>query len=134
MHKDTLARKLYQKEYYLKHRVKKLGVSTERYKVKRGDIKTYHQRQREKVLQHYGAVCTCCGEKELGFLSVDHLYGGGNQHRTSLGRSGTTFYRWLIKSDYPTGYQILCHNCNMAKGFYKECPHQSMMREVGGLA
>ena len=29
----------------------------------------------------------------------------------------------VIKNYYPKNLQILCHNCNMAKGFYGECPH-----------
>ena len=30
-------------------------------------------------------------------------------------------YPW---EKYPPGYQVLCHNCNLAKGFYGSCPHQ----------
>jgi hypothetical protein len=26
-------------------------------------------------------------------------------------------------------YQLLCHNCNMAKGFYGLCPHQEQKGE-----
>ena len=32
--------------------------------------------------------------------------------------------RWITKNNSPKGFQILCHNCNMAKGFYGKCPHQ----------
>ena len=75
------------------------------------------------VLQAYGNQCACCGEKEPKFLAIDHINGGGNKHRQSVGAS-STFYRWLKRNDYPEGYQILCHNCKMAKGFYGECSHQ----------
>lgn len=80
---------------------------------------------RLQVLAHYssGPSCSCCGESHLEFLAIDHINGGGNQHRKEVGK-GITFYRWLIKNKYPEGFQVLCHNCNMAKGFYKECPHQ----------
>lgn len=33
---------------------------------------------------------------------------------------------WLRRNNYPNGFQVLCHNCNMAKGFYGKCPHQSI--------
>ena len=73
----------------------------------------------------YGAACKCCGETEHRFLALDHINGGGFKHRKSLGipRNGTAFYSWVAKNNYPPELQILCHNCNMAKGFYGSCPH-----------
>jgi hypothetical protein len=56
-------------------------------------------------------------------LSIDHVNGGGTEQRRT-GMKGSIFYRWLKKEGYPRGYQVLCHNCNQAKGFYGECPHQ----------
>jgi len=32
-------------------------------------------------------------------------------------------YVWLKRNYFPTGFQLLCHNCNLAKGFYGKCPH-----------
>ena len=34
-------------------------------------------------------------------------------------------YRYLKIRGFPPGYQVLCHNCNQAKGFYGKCPHQT---------
>lgn len=34
------------------------------------------------------------------------------------------FREWQRKNNYPKGFQVLCHNCNLAKGFYGKCPHQ----------
>ena len=31
---------------------------------------------------------------------------------------------WMIKNNFPKGFQVLCHNCNLAKGFYGKCPHE----------
>lgn len=67
--------------------------------------------------------CACCGESELKFLCLDHIHGGGSKHRKEVG-SGFALYLWLKRSGYPKGYQVLCHNCNMAKGFYGLCPHK----------
>jgi len=78
---------------------------------------------RQEVLDHYGNKCVCCGETTPEFLAIDHINGGGNKHRKEVGGSGPVMYRWLKKNNYPEGFQILCHNCNMAKGFYGACPH-----------
>ena len=85
---------------------------------------------RLESLRHYGGdppSCACCGENELHFLSIDHLNGNGGKHRKQVG-SGNAFHYWLRRSGYPDGFQVLCHNCNMAKGFYGECPHM----RIGG--
>lgn len=76
--------------------------------------------KREHILQHYGGQCCCCGEARYEFLAIDHLEGGGNQHRKQIGNK---IYRWLRRNNLPEGFQVLCHNCNMAKGFYGQCPH-----------
>ena len=80
-------------------------------------------RLRMKVLEHYGSKCTCCGESENHFLTIDHVYGGGTKHRKILKPS--QLYGWLIRNNFPPSFQILCYNCNMAKGRYGICPHQS---------
>ncbi len=77
------------------------------------------------MLVHYGGnppTCKCCGESQIEFLSIDHVNGGGNQHRKELGH-GVHFDKWLIDNGYPEGFQVLCHNCNLAKGYYGYCPH-----------
>ena len=83
---------------------------------------------KQKVFYHYskGAMaCACCGENHFEFLSIDHIGGGGNYHRRKLlGKSGTMFYDWLIKQGFPTGYQVLCFNCNQADGNFGACPHK----------
>lgn len=75
------------------------------------------------ALNHYGGKCACCGETTYEFLAIDHINGGGNEHRKAIG-VGRHIIRWLIKNNYPEGFQVLCHNCNVAKGFHGECPHK----------
>lgn len=81
-----------------------------------------------KVLVHYSGNpprCACCGEQYLEFLTVDHVGGNGNNHRRKNGLDGgNAFYLWLIRENYPQGFQVLCMNCNFAKGKYGYCPHQ----------
>jgi hypothetical protein len=89
---------------------------------------------RTRVIAHYGGHCACCGEDRPEFLAIDHIDGGGNAHRRELGvRGGHEFVTWLIENDFPEGFRILCHNCNMAMGAYGICPHQveiPLVREV----
>lgn len=80
---------------------------------------------RSDVLEAYGNKCNCCGEAENQFLGMDHRTGNGNQHRHKIGKhSSQAFYTWLRRNNYPQEFQILCHNCNLAKGFYGKCPHE----------
>lgn len=84
---------------------------------------SYKRAQRKKVYDHYGAMCVCCGETKFEFLSMDHINGGGTQHRIKTGLRGAAMIGWIIRNGYPDDFQVLCHNCNQAKGFYGYCPH-----------
>jgi len=91
--------------------------------------RAYWKERRLTVLTHYSnglLKCSCCGETTYEFLCLDHVDGGGNDHRRKLG--SRYIYSWLITQGFPSGYQVLCHNCNQAKGFYGLCPHKR--REV----
>jgi len=83
----------------------------------------YHRRLRQEALNAYGGKCACCGESEWPFLAVDHVNGNGNEHRRKVGR-GNSFFNWLKKSNWPADFQVLCHNCNQAKGMGLICPHK----------
>jgi len=84
---------------------------------------------RGEVFAAYGGYrCNCCGETEPMFLSIDHIDNNGAQERKSglYAGSGYGFYRWLRKSGFPPGYQVLCMNCQIGK--HKNggvCPHQT---------
>lgn len=75
-----------------------------------------------------GAYCRCCGETQLEFLTLDHVNGGGDAHRRRLeGRgSGKNYYHRLRALGFPQEppLQVLCFNCNGAKGGYGKCPHE----------
>jgi len=81
------------------------------------------------VLTAYGAACTCCGEDEEVKLALDHVDGGGREHRGGSIRGAA--YRDARDRGYPPDYQILCHNCNASKAFGGTCVHQ---RGLAGLA
>lgn len=89
--------------------------------------KRYRVKVRLESLRAYSQgdpVCKCCGETTLEFLALDHINGGGNVHRKSIRPTGVaSMYEWAKRNGYPPIFQVLCHNCNMAKGFYGRCPH-----------
>lgn len=57
-------------------------------------------------------------------MQIDHIDGKGHQHKQKSGRryKGEPLYRWLRRNNYPEGFQILCADCNTAKGTKSECP------------
>lgn len=85
-------------------------------------MRAWSRKVRSEVLAHYGGRCACCNEACLSFLGINHIQDGDNQHRKSR---RTPLYPWLKKNKFPTGFRVLCHNCNMALGFYGYCPHQN---------
>lgn len=120
--------KAHRKEYlkkWLAANQDKVKECTKRYAERRRTLRRKSMAQlREQVIQAYGGKCTCCGEKQIKFLALDHIHNDGNVHRAELG-SSTGVYFWARRNGYPKDkLQVLCHNCNMAKSCYGICPHQ----------
>ena len=86
----------------------------------------WYRRAKLRTLVAYSQdppTCTCCGEATLGFLTIDHIDGGGNAHRRELG-GGSSLLIWLQKQGYPAGFQVLCFNCNAGRYWNGgDCPH-----------
>ena len=76
------------------------------------------RKRRQRCIEHYGGKCACCGENNWAFLEFDHINNNGKEHR-GIRR----FYDWLIRNDFPDTIQLLCSNCNKARGLYGVCPH-----------
>jgi len=114
-YKDAEKEKEKHKRYYYRHRDRLLE-----------DQKQFRINRRLRVLKYYSLnpekpECECCKEDKYEFLGIDHKEGGGVKHRKSL--SSPNIDRWLIKNNFPLGYRVLCHNCNVALGIYGYCPH-----------
>ena len=78
------------------------------------EVKRWSDQVRDETFQAYGgAVCVRCGNIDPDVLQIDHIDGGGTQHRKKIGEPLT---RWLRKQGFPPGYQVLCANCNTKKG------------------
>ena len=81
---------------------------------------------RRQVISYYSNSkneCACCGEKIFEFLCIDHINGNGAKHRKEDG-TASNICVWLIKHNYPKGFQVLCRNCNWGKGQRQLCPHK----------
>lgn len=86
----------------------------------------YLKEKKQQVFEHYGTECECCGESHIDFLTLDHPNDDGAKHRSEVG-SGSRFYGWLIKNDFPADYELrtLCFNCNQGRRVNGGvCPHQ----------
>ena len=84
--------------------------------------KNYKFRLRMAFIKAYGGKCDCCSESTQEFLELDHINGGGNQHRRTEKRD---IYQVAKLEGYPKDkYRILCSNCNHSLGTKGYCPHQ----------
>jgi hypothetical protein len=94
---------------------------------------------RAETIAAYGGKCVCCGETAQEFLGIDHVNNDGADHRRKLSRQnrnggGRRTYQWLRQHGYPQdAFQLLCHNCNMARSFYGECPHSREDRPYSNI-
>lgn len=78
--------------------------------------KKYHHRMTTIAIERLGGPhCVLCGCKETTFLTIDHINGGGHQHRKL---TGTSMYRWIAKATdkelKKANLRVLCFNCNCA--------------------
>ena len=118
----------YQRIYRETHREQRRENERRRRREKRGFVlqqkKLHEMELKKEVLSYYGhgkCACVMCGYSDIRALSIDHINGGGCQHRKSLVGShkygGKNFYRWLKMNNFPLGYQTLCMNCQFVKRF-----------------
>jgi len=94
----TKKRKDYLKNYYQNHK-----------DYFKNYMKKVHEKERLKVFRHYGKKCELCSQRKEEVLTIDHINGGGVNHRKKVG--GNIYY-WLIKNKFPKGFRTLCYNCN----------------------
>jgi len=98
----------YKRAWYREHR-----------ESKRQSQFVYKMKLKIEVLVHYSTrnypVCAQCGIRDIDVLTIDHIKGGGSEHKKVLGSLGSKLYYWLRQNDYPLGYQVLCFNCNFKK-------------------
>lgn len=76
-----------------------------------------YERQKRTVLSYYcdskDPHCVICGEDRSDCLSIDHIWGNGSKERRTM--HSQNFYQFLIRGNFPSGYQTLCMNCQFIK-------------------
>jgi len=83
-----------------------------------------------KMFEAYGNCCSCCGETEKSFLTLDHIDGSGAKHRKE-GLTGWYLWEHLMKNGFPKdNYRLLCYNCNCSRGQYGECAHKKHLNVI----
>jgi len=73
-------------------------------------------------------TCAACGNNNFSHLCLDHINGGGTQHRKEGKVRGKAVYQWVKKNNYPPIFQVLCYNCNFIKSL-KPCDNESKSRK-----
>ena len=129
----------------------KNNLSSKAKRKERSSTPEYKARQKKKrddrrleILQYYSKrlsksdipCCRCCGENfHIELLAIDHIAGrkqmDSEPELVKLGYSSSkrshSLLNWIKKNNFPKGFQVLCHNCNYAKGMKgnkNKCPHQ----------
>jgi hypothetical protein len=97
------------------------------------ELRNYHSRNKKMCLSFYSKDETprCavdgCSVNDLDMLTIDHINNDGANHRRGIhegNKAGHGTYRWLIKNDFPPGFQVLCFNHNFKKAIeYKKAQH-----------
>jgi len=122
------------REYYYKHVTERREYRENHKEHYSKLVKDKTQNMRAKVITHYSNgtnKCVCCGEAEPRFLTIDHINGGGKKERKESGRNRSySFYKNLIKNNYPEGLQVLCFNCNCGRQLNGGiCPHKNSSKD-----
>ncbi len=113
-----------------------LCVACHKHRIEYTSWSTFNDRERRRSLRRdainaYGGYFCACQDCPYHkgahdyFLCIDHVGGGGGEHRRAIKKDGhSNFYQWLKKNSYPPGFQVLCTCCNMAKERNGGvCPH-----------
>lgn len=91
---------------------------------------------KQEFVDAYGGKCTCCGIKEIEFLTLEHIFNDGAKERKQLREDGivgkkkavgSVIYKLLKKRGWPKDrYTVLCWNCNCARKWGRPCPHEKI--------
>ena len=106
------------KKQYAKHRTRRVAEMRE--KLWQTRLRCLRAYSPEKL------ACACCGEDIIEFLTLDHLQDRKRDGGVRVGgdRGGQVLFSWLIRMNFPPGFQVLCYNCNCTKSARGQCPHE----------
>jgi hypothetical protein len=108
---------------------KQKWVETNR-SAKNKQSREYYARCKAAALAYYSngsmrCACRSCPETMQEFLTIDHVNNDGAEHRKK-NPAAISLAPWLVSHGFPEGYQVLCFNCNIAKGINGRCPHEQV--------
>jgi len=93
--------------------------------------KKFRDKRNDQIFEIYGRACSCCGEAERVFLTIDHVNNDGGIERKFHG-GNEQFRNWLVKQARLPQYQTLCWNCQWGRRINGGiCPHELVKAEVG---
>ena len=112
--------------FYRRHRGKILrwqkNYYAENKRKRREAVAISERKQKRRFVDAYGGACECCGEKEIIFLTIEHIGRWGKEHRELLGRKPE--YLDIEKMGFPRQrIACLCYNCNLGTKTGKPCSH-----------
>lgn len=99
----------------------------------RGNNVRGNRKVKQQAMELYGdSRCACCGESNLGFLTLDHItpVECGKGARGRFG--GCNFYKYLRSRGWPMRdeIQVLCCNCNFSRYWNEgQCPHKGLLAD-----
>lgn len=132
--KNREALREYARQYYHNNRVRYQAYWKKHRQQMNAIGRKRNLRIKREVLSYYGGgvlSCMWCSFGDIRALSIDHIKGGGTQHKKSLGGYKSHLYDWLKQQGFPEGYQTLCMNCQYIKkienkeGSYGSSKHNS---------
>jgi hypothetical protein len=119
--------KQYHQQYWSEKRLKINATRKATYhrtpELSKAKVLSKYHKIKTKIFDHYGYKCSCCGETEPRFLSIEHKNLDGAEHRRNKRTNGVYFD--IIKANYPDSYEILCMNCNWSQRYGEPCPHKN---------
>lgn len=71
----------------------------------------YRASMRDLILEHYGAVCRCCGNTESSSLLLHNKSGDLGSYNTNT-KLKDTLYKGIIDEGYPDVFELLCRSCS----------------------
>lgn len=102
--------KEYQRDYRQQHKVR----------LQQHKLDQARKAKAEGIIE-YGGKCSCCSETTPEFLTIDHVNG---RDKTKPRNTGLKEWQRLKWAGWPKDdIQLLCYNCNCAKGVFGTCPH-----------
>lgn len=131
---DLAKGRIRKKQYYRQNKDRiKANVAARRAKAAEGgkDLnREWRAKLKDQVFQMYGGWrCACCGETTPAFLQLDHINGRGTEERRSKGIGAFQIYSKIRKQGFPSGYRVLCANCNFGRHICGGiCPHEQARR------